>query len=167
MGILDLIIAFFILIGLWRGYKTGFVRSLISLVGWFVALVAATRLADDVAPQLVHVVSSPVLQMGLGFLVVVLIVMVAIQLLGSMTTSLLEGMRLGLLNQMAGAVLGAAKSILVVLILLSVLAPLLVRLPLWQSSVLAPELMPYAPFGKQFATKVLGDAWHQIDRPSQ
>lgn len=165
MGFLDIIIAVIVLAGLWRGFNVGFIRSSISLVGWFIALLAATRLADDVAPYLANYVSSPVLQMGAGFLVIVLMVLIVIQLLTVLVSGIVKGLKLGLIDQLAGGVLGAAKNVLVVLVMLSVSAPVIINTSLWQSSVIAPELLPYAPFAKEFATNVLGEAWQQIDVP--
>ncbi|WP_288776296.1 CvpA family protein [uncultured Psychrobacter sp.] len=165
MGFLDIIIAVMVLAGLWRGFNVGFIRSSISLVGWFIALLAATRLADDVAPYLANYVSSPVLQMGAGFLVIVLMVLIVIQLLTVLVSGIVKGLKLGLVDQLAGGVLGAAKNVLVVLVMLSVSAPVIINTSLWQSSVIAPELLPYAPFAKEFATNVLGKAWQQIDVP--
>lgn len=165
MGFLDIIIAVMVLAGLWRGFNVGFIRSSISLVGWFIALLAATRLADDVAPYLANYVSSPVLQMGAGFLVIVLMVLIVIQLLTVLVSGIVKGLKLGLVDQLAGGVLGAAKNVLVVLVMLSVSAPVIINTSLWQSSVIAPELLPCAPFAKEFATNVLGEAWQQIDVP--
>ncbi|WP_227526160.1 CvpA family protein [Psychrobacter sp. FDAARGOS_221] len=164
---LDIIIAIIVLLGLWRGFSVGFIRSAIALVGWFIALLAATRLADDVAPYFAGVVQSPVLQMGAGFLAVVLIVMLVIQLLTLMVSGIVNSLKLGFVDKFLGGTLGAAKNILVVLVLLSVSAPALMTTSMWQSSVLAPELLPYAPFAKEFAAKVLSGAWEQIDMPAE
>lgn len=166
MGLLDIIIAVIILAGLWRGFKQGFIRSSIALVGWFIALLAATRLADDVAPYLSNFISSPVLQVGAGFLVVVLIVLLVIQILTLLVSGIVKGLKLGFVDQLAGGVLGAAKNILVVLVMLSISAPAIINTSLWQSSVIAPELLPFAPFAQEFATNVLGEAWQQIDMPA-
>ena len=99
---LDIIIAVIVLIGLWRGYQAGFIRTAIGLVGWFIALVAATRLADDIAPQMTEFVASPVLQTGLAFLAVALVVLAIMQVVGFMARSLIKGLKLSLLDQMAG-----------------------------------------------------------------
>ncbi|WP_227429592.1 CvpA family protein [Psychrobacter sp. I-STPA6b] len=165
MSIFDLIIALLALIGLWRGFQLGFIKTMIGLVGWFIALVAATRLADDVAPQMSSIVDSPVLQTALGFLVVVLVVMVMIHLIGFIASSAINSLKLGILDKMAGAIAGVAKNLLVVLVLLSVLSPVLVQTATWQESYLAQELMPYAPLARQLATEVLGDAWQQLNHP--
>ena len=165
MSILDLSIAIIILLGLWRGWRLGLVKSMLSLFGWFIALVSATRLAHEVAPYMASFVDAPILQTALGFLTVVLVVVVMVHLVGFVARSTINGLKLGVLDQLFGAMAGAAKSLLVVLVIMSVVSPLLVRTSMWQSSSLAPALLPYSPFAKQFTTKMLGEAWEQLDQP--
>ena len=52
MSGLDIIIAIVVLIGLWRGFQAGLIKTAVGLMGWFVALIVATRLATSIAPQL-------------------------------------------------------------------------------------------------------------------
>lgn len=164
MSGLDIVIAVVVLIGLWRGFQVGLIKTAVGLVGWFIALIAATQLASIVAPTLSGVVVNPVLQLALAFLVVVIAVLVVMHLVAFVFSGVIKTLRLGVLDKMAGGVLGAAKNILVVLVVLSVSAPLLVQLPQWQTSVLAPELMPYAPMAKALATDVVGSAWQQVNQ---
>ena len=51
-----------------------------------------------------------------------------------------------------------------VLVILSISAPLLVQMPQWETSVLAPELLPYAPFGKALVSDMFGMAWDQVNQ---
>ena len=148
MSGLDIVIAIVVLIGLWRGFQVGLIKTAVGLVGWFIALIAATRLAGVVSPQLSGIVQSPVLQMALAFLLVVIAILAIMHLVAFVFSGVLKTLRLGVVDKMAGGVLGAAKNVLMVLVILSVSAPLLVQMPQWQTSVLAPELMPYAPMGK-------------------
>ena len=163
MSALDIVIAVIVLIGLWRGFHVGLIKTAVGLVGWLIALIAATRLASSIAPQLTSVVESPVLQTALAFLVVVIVILAVMHLLAFVFSSALKSLNLGVVDKMAGSVLGAAKNILMVLVVLSISAPLLVQLPQWQTSVIAPELMPYAPMGKELAADMLGVAWSQIN----
>lgn len=165
MGGLDLTIMVIVLVGLWKGFQAGFIRSFVGLVGWFVALVAATRLANDVAPNFSQWVASPVLQTALGFLSVVLAVMVVMSMVVWLLSQILKAFKLSLLDKIAGAVLGVAKNVVVVLVMLSVLAPVLIKTSWWQSSVLAPELLPYAPMAKTLLVDMFGEAWQQINQP--
>ena len=165
MSGLDIAIAVIVLIGLWRGFQTGLIRAVMGLVGWFIALVAATRLASSVAPQMAGVVDSPVLQTALAFLVIVLVVIAAMHLVAFVFSSAISALKLGFIDKLAGGVVGAGKNILVVLVLLSVAAPLLVQSSLWQRSLLAPELMPFAPMAKTLSSELLDKAWDEIDAP--
>ncbi|MGP4952282.1 CvpA family protein [Psychrobacter sp. T6-1] len=164
MSGLDIMIAFVVLIGLWRGFQVGLIKTAVGLVGWFIALIAATRLANSIAPQLSGIVENPVLQMALAFLLVVLIILAVMHTLAFVFSSALKTLNLGVVDKLAGGVLGAAKNILVILVILSISAPLLVQLPQWETSVIAPELMPYAPMGKELASDMLGVAWSQINQ---
>lgn len=162
MSGLDIVISALVLIGLWRGFQLGLAKTAVGMVGWFVALIAATRLSASIAPSLAGVVQTPVLQMALAFLFVVLVVLAIMHLIAFVFSSALKTLKLGAVDKLAGGVLGAAKNILVVLVVLSVTAPLLVQMPIWQSSVIAPELLPFAPVAKALAADVLGSAWQQV-----
>ena len=164
MSGLDIVIAVVVLIGLWRGFKVGLIKTAVGLAGWFIALIAATQLAGVIAPALSGVVQNPVLQMAAAFLLVVIVILAIMHLVAFVFSGVLKTLRLGVLDKMAGGVLGAAKSVLVVLVMLSVSAPLLMQLPQWQTSVLAPELLPYAPMAKMLAADMLGIAWNQVNQ---
>ena len=69
MSGLDIVIAIVVLIGLWRGFQLGLIKTAIGLVGWFIALIAATSLAGVVSPQLADIVQSPVLANGDGLFI--------------------------------------------------------------------------------------------------
>ncbi|WP_201594680.1 CvpA family protein [Psychrobacter vallis] len=164
MSGLDIVIAIVVLIGLWRGFQLGLVKTAVGLVGWLIALIAATRLAGSVSPQLSGIVQNPVLQMAMAFLLVVIVILALMHLVAFVFSGVLKTLRLGIVDKMAGGVLGAAKNVLMVLVVLSVSAPLLVQMPQWQTSVLAPELMPYAPMGKELVSDVMGMAWDQVNQ---
>ena len=117
MSGLDIVIAIVVLIGLWRGFQVGLIKTAVGLVGWFIALIAATRLAGSVSPQLSGVVQSPVLQMALAFLLVVIVILAVMHLAAFAFSGVLKTLRLGVVDKMAGGVLGAAKNVLMVLVL--------------------------------------------------
>ena len=164
MSGIDIVIAIVVLIGLWRGFQVGLIKTAVNLAGWFIALIAATRLASSIGPQLSGIVENPVLQTALAFLVIVIIILAIMHSLAFVFSSALKTLRLGIVDKMAGGVLGAAKNVLVILVILSISAPLLVQMPQWQTSVIAPELLPYEPMGKVLANDILGAAWGQINQ---
>lgn len=164
MSGLDIVIAIVVLIGLWRGFQVGLIKTAVGLVGWFIALIAATQLASVVAPALSGIINNPVLQMAAAFLLVVIIILALMHLVAYVFSGVIKTLRLGALDKVAGGVLGAAKNILIILVIFSVSSPLLVQLPQWQNSVLAPELLPYAPMAKTLAADMLGVAWDQVNQ---
>ncbi len=164
MSGIDIVIAIVVLIGLWRGFQVGLIKTAVGLVGWFIALIAATQLAGSISPQLAGVVQNPVLQMALAFLLVVIVVLSIMHIIAYIFSGVLKTLRLGAIDKMAGGVLGAAKNVLMILVILSVSAPLLVQMPQWQTSVLAPELLPYAPMAKTLVADVFGVAWDQVNQ---
>lgn len=164
MSGLDIAIAAIVLIGLWRGFRVGLIKTAVGLAGWFIALIAATQLASPIAPKLVAFTQNPVLQMALAFLLVVIAVLAIMHGVAFVFAGVLKTLRLGVVDKVAGGVLGAAKNTLMVLVALSVSAPLLIQMPQWQTSVLAPELLPYAPMAKTLASDMLGMAWEQVNQ---
>lgn len=164
MSGLDIVIAVVVLIGLWRGFQVGLIKTAVGLAGWLIALIAATRLASSVAPQLSGIVQNPVLQTAMAFLLIVIIILAVMHLVAFIFSNALKTLRLGVVDKMAGGVLGAAKNVLMILVILSVSAPLLMQMPQWQTSVLAPELLPYAPMAKTLASDLLGATWDQINQ---
>lgn len=163
LGILDFIIATFVIFGMWSGYQAGLIQSLVSFFGWFVALAAGTRLASVFAPVFSAITESEVLQIALGFLLVVLLVVVIIQITAFILKKLLHSLNMTLLDRITGAVFAVARNVLVVLVLMSVFAPVLVTTSLFKSSVLAGELLPYAPIAETLSKKMLSDAWQQLN----
>ena len=91
--------------------------------------------------------------------------MVVMQLIGLLARSAIKGLKLGIVDKMFGGMFGAAKNVLVILVFMSIATPLLVQMPIWKQSVLAPELLPYAPYAQSFASQLLGDAWQQVNQP--
>lgn len=164
MSGLDIVIAVVVLVGLWRGFQVGLIKTAVGLVGWFIALIAASRLAASVAPQLSGIIQNPVLQIAGAFLLVVIAILAIMHLVAFVFSGVLKTLRLGVLDKMAGGILGAAKNVLMVLVILSISAPLLVQMPQWQTSVLAPELLPYAPIGKALVSDMFGMAWEQVNQ---
>ena len=106
MSGLDIVIAIVVLIGLWRGFQVGLIKTAVGLVGWFIALIAATRLAGVVSPQLSGMVQNPVLQMAMAFLLVVIIILAIMHLVAFVFSGVLKTLRLGVVDKMAGGCTG-------------------------------------------------------------
>lgn len=167
MNMLDIIIAVVVLLGLLRGFQTGLIRSLMSLIGWLVALVIASRFAGQFAVWFAGLIDSPVLQTALAFLSLVIVVLAVLYVLVAVLSRLIDKLNITVLDRMAGGVLGAAKGILVVLIIMSFTAPALQRFEFWQRSVMVKELMPLAPVAVQLTKQVVATSWQQMNSTTQ
>ncbi|ANB91396.1 colicin V production protein [Moraxella ovis] len=167
LTLIDVFIAFMVLMGLWRGFTAGFAKTAASLVAWLSALIIASRIAKEVSPFLAGFIENPVLQIAAAFLLVALGVVAVVHLLTSIITGALKTLKLGFVDRLLGGVLGAATGILKVLIILSIASPLLIHLPNWQQSILAQNLLPLAPIAMELLQEALGGAWQQIQNPYQ
>ncbi len=165
MAWLDIIITFVVFMGLWRGFRAGVIKTLAALVSWLLALIIASKMADDFAYWFVGITDSQVLQIAMAFLAVMLAVVVGVQLIASTLTKTVSALKLGFLDRLAGGVLGAGVGVLKVLIVLSIIAPLLLKVPSVQNSVLVPALLPYAPVAKTLLQETLGQTWNQLENP--
>ncbi|WP_323841408.1 MULTISPECIES: CvpA family protein [unclassified Moraxella] len=162
---IDISIMMMVVISMWRGFSAGFIKTAVSLVSWLFAFIVASRMTKLVAPMLVGIIDDPVLQMATAFLAIVFVVMMAMQLITLSLSGLFKVLKLGFLDRILGGILGAVIGVLKVLIILSIMSPLLTYLPNWQSSILAQNLLPFAPVAMQLLQEVLGETWQQINNP--
>lgn len=164
MSVIDMLISVIVLIGVYRGYQSGFIQSLAKLISWLAALIIASRVADDFAP-LFTMIDNPVLQIAASFVVVMVIIVLGVQMTASVVLKAVRALKLGFLDKLLGMVLGAMTGLLKVLMVLSVSATLLVKLPAWENSPLAQNLLPFAPLAGQMLQKAFGETLNQLDNP--
>lgn len=157
----DSMILFMLVIGLWQGYRNGLMRSLVGLFGWLIALIAATYLAKPLAPFFVSFTDSAVLATVMAFLAVALAIIVLLQLVLWALTGALKGLKLGIIDKLAGALFASGKNLLVILLLLSVVAPFVKDRPIWQNSPIAQALLPLAPFALNLSKRLATEASHK------
>lgn len=166
MSILDIIISLVVLAGLWRGYQYGVVKTFGSLIAWAAALIIASKWADELSIFLT-MIDNRVFQIALAFVLIVLAVLLLVQMTVGVLTKTINALHIGFLNRIAGGLLGAMLGVLKILMVLSVAAPLLVQLPIWKESILAQNLLPYAPMARVLIGKTVGEAVHQLENPYQ
>lgn len=157
MSILDSIILIVLVLGLWQGYRNGLMRSLVGLFGWLIALVFATYFAKFATLLFIGFTDSPVLAGVMAFLAVALLVIVLLQLVLWLMQQTLKGLKLGILDKLAGAIFASAKNLLVILLILSVVAPFIKTRPIWQQSQIAQALLPFAPFATKLSKRIATD----------
>lgn len=137
IGIIGLSIVF--------AFARGFVRVVISLAAWVVALVAAFQYADTLAAWLPALSDAPRARYIGAFVLIVAVVLLVGALLGWLLSRLVRAVGLGFVDRTLGAVLGLARGLLIVVI--GVLIAGLTTFPQqdwWRHAMFAPPLVDAA-----------------------
>lgn len=111
MAVLDILILIVFSIGLMRGWRTGFLKQMASLVGTILAFVLAASFMGT-AGQLVSEWTGLASEQAslLGFMGLFVFVKLAVNLIAGAANSLLEAANLSVMDRIAGSVTGAAKA---------------------------------------------------------
>ncbi len=113
MSTLDLLILAVLAVGLVRGFATGVIRQVASLVGMVAAFVLGVQLMKPVGGLIVGSLGvSPAIAPLLGFLLVFVVVQVGVFAAGRFVETLVGALRLTVFNRAAGGALGAFKAAL-------------------------------------------------------
>jgi membrane protein required for colicin V production len=126
-------------------FARGFIRVVISLLAWVVALVAAFQYADVLAAWLPALGGSTRARYIAAFVLIVVAVLLFGALFGWLLSRLVRAIGLGFLDRSLGAVLGLARGVLIVVI--GVLIAGLTTYPQqewWRHAKLAPPLVDAA-----------------------
>ena len=154
MTLLDMVVLFVLFMGLWQGFNNGLMRSLVGMFGWLLALLLASYLAKPLAPFFVSLTGSTGLSIIAAFLAIGLFVIVGLQIVLWVMSKTLQGLRLSILDKLAGAGFGLVKNLVIVLMLVSLLAPFVGQRDFWQQSKFANALLPMAPFATQITQQL-------------
>lgn len=115
LGTVDLIIVGVLALSVLISFVRGFVRELISLIIWAIAIAAALFLAPKFQGFLSSYVANPSMAYVASFAVVMVIVLIPGSIFNSFISLVLcSGRPLALLNRLLGAVFGLARGILIV-----------------------------------------------------
>jgi membrane protein required for colicin V production len=130
VNMLDSILVVIIIVGAVSGYQKGFLYSLFSLLAVFLGMLGGFKLMGIVMIKLsayfeVDQQLLPYAAFGAVFLLIVVIV----KLLGSLFQASLEKTLLGRADRLAGALLGALKTIFMVSVILWILDSLSFHIP--------------------------------------
>lgn len=126
-------------------FARGFVRVVISLAAWVVALVAAFQYADTLVTWLPALGGAPRVRYIAAFVLIVVVVLLVGALLGWVLSRLVRAVGLGFVDRTLGAVLGLVRGLLIVVI--GVLIAGLTTFPQqewWRHSMFAPALVDAA-----------------------
>ncbi|MDZ7604823.1 MAG: CvpA family protein [Cyclobacteriaceae bacterium] len=110
MNIADIVIAIFLIIGAYHGYKKGFIIELIGIVAFIVAVIGGLKLLHIGMESLAKVWD------GFGaflpfaaFLVIFVVIIILVNLAGEVLKKSIDWTPLGVMDNFAGALIGLLK----------------------------------------------------------
>ncbi|MCL9805927.1 CvpA family protein [Flavobacterium amniphilum] len=113
MGVLDIILAIFLAVGFYKGYKDGLFVELASLVAFFIGIFIAVKFSYIVQNAIGDSESwSPKTLQVASFVITLLIVVVTIHLLAKTLSGIASFAFLGWANSLLGGVFGSIKTAL-------------------------------------------------------
>lgn len=118
MTLIDILLGLPLLYFIFMGWKKGLVREVATLAGVLVGVWASVHLSQHVVPLLGLEGESAVL---VAFIVTFIAALVLTWLAGRLVESLMKAAKLSLLNHVSGALIGAAKALCILAVLLSTL----------------------------------------------
>lgn len=119
MNTLDLVILVVVLVGIVRGLSTGGIKQVLSLAGVVIAFIGAARLSTAFGDGIAGAIGvSERLAPIVSFVIVFFAIQLAAFGLGRLLETFLKTLKLGFLNNIAGAALGGFKAVLVVSLVL-------------------------------------------------
>ena len=110
------IVAASVLLGLWRGV----VGEILALVAWVLAFFAAKFFGADVARFLLTSITDPALRIVAAWVTVFVVVLLLMALLRLAVHGLLKALGLSLTDRLLGLFFGAARGLIIVLVLVAV-----------------------------------------------
>ena len=162
MNYLDIASVVIIMWATWTGLRRGLIRSLTSLISWLLALVLGSHFAAQFAPFFAVLTKDPVVQKIAAFASIVAIILFITAIVGNILRKLLKALRLGLTEQAAGGIFGAAKGSMILMIAVQMLGPWVSASPYWQKSSVVALLTPYAPAAVEVSQQLLGHVWDEV-----
>ena len=147
-------------IGLWRGVKTGGLAQAVGTVGWLLGFVVATALMEPVGAMVTAALGvSPRTGPVLGFVVAFGAVVIGLMAASHVARKSLEAVKLGAVDKLAGAGVGALRAAFGLSVMLLVTGfspipgsgPLLVSEETREASLLDDPIEPVAPLAWDLA----------------
>jgi membrane protein required for colicin V production len=148
MNVMDLILCIPLVWGLYKGFTKGLIIELASLVAFGLGIWGSYHFSAYTAALLknkLHV-HSPYLPI-ISFSLTTLLIVVAIFLLAKLIQKFAEGMALGTINKIAGALFGALKYALLLSICIFILDTVEKKIPLVSLKIKESSLL-YKPVGR-------------------
>lgn len=146
MNFADIVIAIPLLWAVYKGFRRGFIVELATLIGFWLGIWGSIHFSAYLVPVLKQYVSTDASWLpGAAFLLTFLIIILLIHLLARLVQKAAEGMALGLMNKLAGALFAFLKYVLLISTILYILNPYLPASQKKESFLYAP-VSKVAPF---------------------
>lgn len=156
MSTMDLIIVIVVglscLFGLWRG----FVREILALLSWVVAILVASLYSPHLAPSFEVLIGNATARYALSFFLLCLVVLLLGGLINHFMVKLIQAAGLGLSDRLLGAGFGVVRGVIVVTVVVFFLSTAYSGEPWWERSQLAPHAMRLAEWSQLFIDDVTG-----------
>lgn len=131
----------------------GMVREIFEFFGWIIALFVAYHFALITADMLLSDVEQRTLAIIGGFILVYIVCRIILALITKMADAFIKAIKLGAINRLLGAMIGATKGVLIVSIAVLICSfTQLPKLPAWENALTAPLFenlaayaIPYLP----------------------
>ena len=114
MNWLDIVIAFFLLIAFFEGYRKGLIMQLVVLAGVLIAVIFSGKLANVIQPMLERITdfTPETLQVASYILAFIAIAIVAV-MVGRLVETIIDVIFLGFFNRLLGGVVAMATTLIV------------------------------------------------------
>jgi membrane protein required for colicin V production len=154
MGLIDWIIVAATALSMLIGLIRGFVREILSVVGWVVGLAAAFQYAVPLGQWLPLEAAMPGARTGLAAVAIVLAAVLVAGLIGWLLRQFVSAVRLSAGDRALGTVFGLARALLIVFAAeLFFGRTTMAQQPLWRESI----LLDYAEAAVRLAAPMLPD----------
>jgi len=119
MNYIDIIISILLLLAVYKGFKNGLIKEIISLISLVAGIYIAVNFSFYIEKHLSQTLSkynefTPII----SFVLVFLIVFLSLKLAGIIMSKLANSLQLGLLNKTLGMLFGFSKALLIIAIIL-------------------------------------------------
>jgi len=122
MNWFDIIIAIILVYAFFRGYRSGFIKQLASLAGIIACILLSSKVSFLILPYLREWGSIPQnLVEPAAFITSFLLIFAVFMILGHMLQTIINTIKLGLLNRLAGAALSIAKWFFIISVIINLL----------------------------------------------
>ncbi len=142
---IDYTILVLIIVSAIIGLLRGLVQETFSLLGWIAAIWVTLHYHQVLAFHLTAVITHPGLRLAASMFALFLATLIVSKIIGYLIATLIEHTPLSFFNRLAGLVFGAARGVLLILILILLAQSVgLSTEPWWSESRLIPPLASWA-----------------------